>query len=78
VAAIQSGLVHGYLGMVEGILSRIREEVSFEFKVVSTGGFATVVAEQSSSIDVVDDTLVLEGLRLIHARNRGSEVAGVA
>ncbi len=70
VAAIQSGLVYGYIGLVEGLIGRIREELRWPCRVVATGGFAPVVAGESSAIDVVDDALVLEGLRLIHARNR--------
>ena len=70
VGAIQSGLVFGYVGLVEGLVSRIRAEVTWSAKVVATGGFAELIAQQSEAIDVVDDALVLEGLRLIHARNR--------
>ncbi|MCA9652312.1 MAG: type III pantothenate kinase [Myxococcales bacterium] len=69
VGAIQSGLVYGYIGLVEGLIGRIREEVAWPCRVVATGGFAPVVADRSSAIDVVDDALVLEGLRLIHLRN---------
>jgi type III pantothenate kinase len=74
VAAIQSGLVNGYIGLVEGLIARIGAEVDFEVKVVATGGFAASVARGSSAIDVVDDSLVLEGLRLIHALNRKTVV----
>ncbi|MEX1368760.1 MAG: type III pantothenate kinase [Nannocystaceae bacterium] len=75
VGAIQSGLVYGYIGLVEGLITRIREELSWPFRVVATGGFAPVVAEQSSVVDVVDDALVLEGLRLIHHRNASTRSA---
>jgi type III pantothenate kinase len=71
VGAIQSGLVNGYLGLVEGLIARIKSEVDFPTRVIATGGFAQVIAPQTKAIDVVDDALVLEGLRLIHARNRG-------
>ncbi|MCA9705410.1 MAG: type III pantothenate kinase [Myxococcales bacterium] len=70
VAAIQSGLVYGYIGLVEGLITRIRQELSWPCRVVATGGFATVIARDSAAIDEVDDALVLEGLRLIHARNQ--------
>lgn len=72
VGAIQSGLVYGYIGLVEGLIHRIREELEWPCRVVATGGFAPVVADQSAAIDVVDDALVLEGLRLIHLRNASS------
>jgi len=71
VAAIQSGLVFGYVSLVEGVLARIRAELAWPAFVVATGGFAGTVAAESSCIDAVDDTLVLEGLRLIWTRNRG-------
>ncbi len=70
VGAIQSGLVYGYIGLVEGLIARIRQELDWECRVVATGGFASIVAEESSALDVVDDALVLEGLRLIHQRNQ--------
>ncbi len=72
VGAIQSGLVYGYIGLVEGLIARIREELDWPCRVVATGGFAPIVAQESEAIDVVDDALVLEGLRLIHARNQAS------
>lgn len=72
VAAIQSGLVYGYIALVEGLVTRIREEVSFDPKVVATGGFAGTVGGASPLIDVVDDALVLEGLRIIHDKNRAA------
>jgi type III pantothenate kinase len=78
VGAIQSGLVYGYIGLVEGIIERMRAEVDWPVKVVATGGFAALVARESPAIDTVDDSLVLEGLRLIHRRNRKSNVMGVA
>jgi type III pantothenate kinase len=76
VAAIQSGLVNGYLGLVEGLIDRIRAELDWPAFVVATGGFAPTIARDTDAIDVVDDALVLEGLRLIHARNRGHEGGG--
>jgi type III pantothenate kinase len=78
VAAIQSGLVYGYVGLVEGIVARMRAELDWPVKVVATGGFAELVARESPAIDTVDDNLVLEGLRLIYLRNRKSNVVGVA
>jgi type III pantothenate kinase len=69
VGAIQSGLVYGYIGLVEGLIARIKAEVGWPCRVIATGGFAPVVANESGVIDVVDDALVLEGLRIIHGRN---------
>jgi len=76
VAAIQSGLVYGYLGLVEGLIARIRAEVDWPVKVIATGGYGNTVARDASVIDAVDDTLALEGLRLIHQRNRGQGSRG--
>lgn len=76
VGAIQSGLVFGYIGLVEGLVRRIRAEVTWPATVIATGGFAGVIASESDTIDVVDDALVLEGLRLIHAKNRSAASIG--
>ncbi len=72
VNAIQSGLVYGYVSLVEGVLQRIRSELRWPVVVVGTGGFAVDVARESGCIEIVDNSLVLEGLRLVHARNRGA------
>ena len=71
VSAIQSGIVNGYLALVEGMIARIRAELDWPVRVVATGGFAHTIARESGVIDVVDDALVLDGLRMIYARNRG-------
>lgn len=71
VGAVQSGLLYGYVGLVEGVIRRIRAELDYPVRVIATGGFAPDVARETDAIEVVDDALVLEGLRLIHARNRG-------
>jgi type III pantothenate kinase len=70
VASIQSGLVFGYVGMVDGICERMAAELGFSPKVVATGGQAALVAGLSRCITEVDEHLTLEGLRLIHEMNR--------
>ncbi|MCB9548793.1 MAG: type III pantothenate kinase [Myxococcales bacterium] len=68
--SIQSGLVYGYVGLVDGLVGRIRAEAGFPCTVVATGGLATLIAAESDTIEVVDDMLTLDGLRLLHERNR--------
>jgi len=70
VASIQSGLVYGYVGLVDGICERMAAELGFGPKVVATGGLAPLVAGISRCITEVDEHLTLEGLRLIHEMNR--------
>ena len=67
---MQSGIYFGYLGLVDGILSRIKREVPNLKRVVATGGLATLFAEESEHIDEVDPELTLKGLKLIYDRNR--------
>jgi type III pantothenate kinase len=69
VHAMQSGLVLGYVGLIEGLVSRIRAELGGRAKVVATGGMAHILAEQTAVIEAVDPMLTLEGLRLIHQLN---------
>lgn len=69
VSSMQAGILYGYIGLVDGVLHRIREAVDFSFKTVATGGVARVIAEHAATIDLVDDELTLKGLRIIYGRN---------
>lgn len=64
--AIRSGIYFGYIGLVDGIIKRMSDELGEKPPVAATGGFAHLIAETSVAIDVVDDNLLLEGLRLIY------------
>ncbi|MHB1006887.1 MAG: type III pantothenate kinase [Chloroflexota bacterium] len=68
VAAMQSGLVLGYVGLVEGLLQRFWAEMG-HCTVVGTGGYGRLIAAHTSLIDFVDPDLTLKGLRLAYARN---------
>jgi len=69
-AAIRSGIVYGFAGQVDGIVTRIREELGGEATTIATGGLAAAIAPFCDEIDDVDDLLTLTGLRLVWARNR--------
>ena len=69
-AALQSGLLYGYAGVVDSMVERIRGELGAEAYVVATGGLAGRVASESSAIQRVEPFLTLEGLRIIFEKNR--------
>ncbi len=70
VAAMQSGIVFGYAGLIEGIVARIKEELGGRAKVVATGGYAELLARETQAIDEVNPDLTLIGLRLIYEMNK--------
>jgi type III pantothenate kinase len=71
VGSMQSGLFYGYVGLVEGIVHRMRQELGGAVGCVATGGLAEMIAPETPAIEVVDRDLTLHGLRIIWNRNRG-------
>jgi type III pantothenate kinase len=78
MVSIQSGLYYGYLGLVDGILEHIVAELGVTPKVVATGGLAKLIVKDSKYISEIDDMLTMEGLRIIHERNRSARHRGHA
>lgn len=70
VSAIQSGIFYGYIGLTEGILQRMIDELGAKPKIVVTGGFAKLIAENCDLIEIVDENLMLEGLRLLYEKQK--------
>lgn len=71
ITSMQSGIIFGYIGLVEGIVARMRQELGEGTRVITTGGLADLVARETKIIDVVEPDLTLIGLRLIHELNIG-------
>jgi len=70
IAALRSGVVFGYVGLVEGIVARIQQELGEKARVVATGGYAGLIAKETAVIDEVNPDLTLVGLRLIYLMNK--------
>ncbi|MDW5299507.1 MAG: type III pantothenate kinase [Sedimentibacter sp.] len=70
ITSIQAGLVYGYIGQVEYIVNKIKEEMHIEdMKVVATGGLGRLMADETQAIDVYDSQLLFKGLKIIHDKN---------
>ena len=70
VSAMQSGIVFGYIGLVEGLLKRVQNELPEKATVVATGGYAGLIADGTKMIDEVNPDITLVGLRLIYQMNK--------
>ncbi len=70
--AMQSGLLFGYVGLVEGMVARFRAELGSDMKVIATGGLAEVIARETDVIEIIAPWLTLDGLRIIWEMNEGN------
>lgn len=69
IEAMQSGIYYGYAGLVDGVIEQMLEGMSPVSRIVATGGLAPLIAEASQYIDAIDQTLTLDGLRIVYERN---------
>jgi type III pantothenate kinase len=70
ISAMQSGIIYGYAGLVDGLVERMKKELSMEARVVATGGLAELVSPETKTIQEIKPHLTLEGLRLLYEINR--------
>ncbi len=70
IAAMQSGLIFGYIGLVEGVVARIQKELGEKARVVATGGMSKLIGKETPIFDVINPELTLVGLRLIYMLNK--------
>ena len=74
ISAMQSGFIFGYVGLIEGLVGRIQQELGGKkARVIATGGYAELVAKETAVIEIVDPHLTLVGLRIIHKLNLGQK-----
>jgi type III pantothenate kinase len=73
VHSVQSGLLYGYVGLVEGMVARFRQELGEDTKVIATGGLADIVAQETKVIQLVAPWLTLDGLQIVWDLNKTSD-----
>jgi type III pantothenate kinase len=71
VMSMQVGIMYGFVGQVEGIVNRMKKEIDGDVKVIATGGLAFLIASETDTIDLIDEFLTLDGLRLLYELNHG-------
>ena len=70
ISSMNVGIVYGFTGLVDGIVNRIKKELEYELTVIATGGIAPLISKESETINHIEEYLTLEGLMIIHKRNR--------
>jgi len=70
VHSMQSGLLYGYVGLVEGMVARFRNELGANMKVIGTGGLAELIAQETNVIQIIAPWLTLDGLKIVYELNR--------
>lgn len=69
ITSMQAGLVYGYIGQVEYIIDKVKEEMNMDMKVIATGGLATIICNETDKIDIYDRELTFKGLKIIYEKN---------
>jgi type III pantothenate kinase len=68
--AMQSGIVYGYVGLIEGMIARIQKELPEKARVILTGGYTEIFSKETDVIDVVNPNLIFQGLRMVYDLNK--------
>ena len=66
---MQSGIVYGYIGQVEYIIKKVRQELNHDFTVIATGGLGKIICSETDMIDVYDADLAFKGMKIIYDKN---------
>ena len=70
ITSMQAGLVYGYIGQVEYIVKKVKEELNIDMKVIATGGLGRIICDETKYIDIYDKDLTLKGLKIIYDKNK--------
>ena len=70
ISSMNVGIIYGFVGLVDGIVNRIKKELGYDITVLATGGLAPLIFKESETIDHIEEFLTLEGLRILYERNR--------